>query len=159
MYIIETSTGERHAVKIEPLEDGDYEKLDKNRYFFDWKIEQSQEVYKLQIQGFSDILGLVSLQRIPNEWRIHIRLLTVSRENKGQNKKFDKIAGNLIVHAAKIAVQDYAEMACVSLRPKSEIVQHYIDKYKMRTTGITLSTEVPEILDLIKEYDHGQKEI
>ena len=154
MFIIETSNGKQHEVKIEPLEDGDYDHLDKDRYFFDWRIEQRQEVYKLQIKGSSDILGLVSLERIPSEWRIHIRLLTVSRENKGQNKKFDKIAGNLIVHAAKISVQEYAEMACVSLRPKSEIAHHYIDKYNMRKTGLTLSTEVPEILDLIKEYDH-----
>ena len=155
MYVIETFNGKRHAVTIEPLEDGDFEQLDQDRYFFDWKIEQSQEVYKLRIEGTSEILGLISLQRIPSEWRVHIRLLTVSSENKGQNKKFDKVAGNLIVHAAKIAVQDYAEMACVSLRPKSEIAQHYIDKYKMRTTGLTLSIEVPEILDLIKDYDHG----
>jgi hypothetical protein len=155
MYIIEASNGKRHPVTIEPLEDGDFEQLDEDRYFFDWKIEQNQEVYKLQIEGASEILGLVSLQRIPSEWRIHIRMLTVSSENKGRNKKYDKIAGNLIVHAAKLAVGEYAEMACVSLRPKSEIAQHYKDKYKMRTTGLTLSTEVPEILDLIKEYDHG----
>lgn len=155
MYIVDTSNGKHHTVKIELLEDRDFAQLDEDRYFFDWKIEQSQEVYKLTIESTSEILGLVSLQRIPDEWRIHIRLLTVSRENKGRNKKFDKIAGNLIVHAAKIAVQEYAEMACVSLRPKSQIAQHYIDKYKMRTTGITLSAEVPEILDLIKDYDHG----
>jgi len=43
-------------------------------------------------------------------------LITVSKENKGK-KKFDKIAGNLIIHAAKITVQEYAHMACVSLRP------------------------------------------
>lgn len=155
MHIIENSNGKRHIVTIEPLEDGDYGQLDEERYFFDWKIERHQEVYKLRIEGSSEVLGLISLQRIPSEWRIHIRLLTVSSENKGRNKKYDKIAGNLIVHAAKIAVQEYAEMACVSLRPKSELAQHYIDKYKMRTTGLTLSIEVPEILDLIKEYDHG----
>ena len=155
MYIIESSIGKRHKVIIEPLEDRDFEGLDEDRYFFDWKIERNQEVYKLQIKGNSEILGLVSLQRIPSEWRIHIRLLTVSSENKGRNKKFDMIAGNLIVHAAKIAVREYAEMACVSLRPKTELAQHYIDKYKMRTTGLTLSTEVPDILELIKEYDHG----
>lgn len=104
--------------------------------------------------GVSDILGLVSLERITNEWRIHIRLLTVSKENKGNGKKYDKIAGNLITHVAKIAVVEFGELACVSLKPKSEIAQHYIDKYNMNVTGITLSIEVPEILDLINLYDN-----
>jgi hypothetical protein len=42
----------------------------------------------------------------------------------------------------------------ISLRPKTEIAQHYIDKYKMNITGMTLSLEVPKILELIELYDH-----
>jgi hypothetical protein len=110
----------------------------------------------LRIVGSNEILGLISLERIPQEWRVHIRLLTVSIENKGREKRYDKIAGNLIAFAAKIAVRDYAEYACISLRPKSQITQHYIEKYKMNSTGITLSLEVPEILDLINLYDHEE---
>jgi hypothetical protein len=85
---------------------------------------------------------------------VHIRLLSVSNENQGKGKKYDNIAGNLIAHAAKIAVADYAELACVSLRPKSQIAQHYIDKYNMNSTGLTFSIETPEILNLIYIYDH-----
>jgi hypothetical protein len=33
------------------------------------------------------------------------------------------------------------------------IAQHYIEKYKMNITGATLSLEVPEILDLINQFD------
>ena len=132
----------------------DFSSIGKVRYFFDWKIERNQEVYKLQMTGSSDILGLVSIDRIPNEWRIHIRLLTVSKENKGNGKKYDKIAGDLITYVAKIAVLQFGELACVSLKPKSQIAQHYIDKYNMNVTGMTLSIEVPEILDLINLYDH-----
>ena len=108
----------------------------------------------MQIIGSRDILGLVSLERIPNEWRLHIRLITVSKENKGKGKRYDRIAGNLITHVAKIAILEFGELACVSLRPKSQIAQHYIDKYNMNITGITLSIEVPEILELIKLYDN-----
>lgn len=154
MQITETSSGSKHQIEIIPLEDGDYKYLNKTRYFFDWKTEKEYEIYKLQIAGSNDILGLISLERIPKEWRVHIRLLTVSIENKGENKQFDNIAGNLITHAAKIAVMDYAEYACVSLRPKSQIAKHYINKYNMTPTGMTLSIEMPEILDLIKLYDH-----
>lgn len=154
MKIIETSTRKEYPVEILPVEKDEFKTLTKERYFFDWKVERNQEVYKLQILGSREILGLVSLERIPNEWRIHIRLITVSKENKGTGKKYDRITGNLITHAAKIAILEFGELACVSLRPKSQIAQHYIDTYNMNITGITLSIEVPEILDLIKIYDN-----
>ncbi len=154
MTIVETSTGREFNVEILRAESHDFKSLGKNRYFFDWSIEKNQEVYKLCKEASSDILGLISLERIPNEWRMHIRLLTVSKENKGNGKEYDKIAGNLITHAAKIAIVEFGELACVSLRPKSQIAQHYIDKYNMNVTGITLSLEVPEILTLINNYDH-----
>ena len=154
MTIIETSTGKNYQVEIVPVEDIDYKTLGKDQYYFNWRIEKKYEVYKLRIVGSNEILGLVSLERILNEWRVHIRLLTVSIENSGKRKKYDRIAGNLIAHAAKIAVSEYAELACVSLRPKSQIAQHYIDKYNMSATGLTLSIQVPEILDLINLYDY-----
>lgn len=154
MKIIEISTGEKYSVDILPVEIDEFKTLRKERYFFDWKIEKNQEVYKLQIKGSSDILGLVSIERISQEWRIHIRLLTVSKENKGNKKKYDKIAGNLITYVAKIAIREFGELACVSLRPKSQIARHYIDKYNMNITGMTLSIEVPEIIDLINLYDY-----
>ncbi len=156
MVIIETSIGNSHRVEITLVNDQDYQKLTKKRYFFNWKEEQSFEVYKLCILGSNDILGLISLERIPNEWRIHIRLLTVSVENQGQHKTFDRIARNLIAHAAKIAVAAYAELACVSLRPKTEIAKHYIETYNMMATGLTLSIEVPEIIHLIYRFDHDE---
>ncbi len=154
MKITDTSTGNEHLVEISSVKTDEFKILHKNRYFFDWKIEKNQEVYKLQIKGSGDILGLISIERIPQEWRIHIRLLTVSKENKGNEKKYNKIAGNLIAFVAKIAIREYGELACVSLRPKSQIAQHYIDKYHMNITGMTLSIEVPEIIDLINLYDN-----
>jgi hypothetical protein len=154
MVIVETSTGNSHQVEIKLVDDADYQVITKARYFFNWKTEKHFEVYKLCIFGSSEILGLISLERIPSEWRMHIRLLTVSIENQGRNKIFNKIAGNLIAHAAKIAVASYAELACVSLRPKTEIAKHYIDTYNMTVTGLTLSIEVPEIIHLINRFDH-----
>ncbi|WP_430412982.1 N-acetyltransferase [Kordia sp.] len=154
MIIIEKATGNSHQVEIVSVETGDYKFLTKKRYFFNWKEEKNFEVYKLRIINSTDILGLISLDRIPNEWRIHIRLLTVSIENQGKNKVYNTIAGNLIAHAAKIAVLEYAELACVSLRPKTEIAKHYIEAYHMTVTGLTLSIEVPEILNLINRFDH-----
>lgn len=154
MVVVEVETGQVHKVIIRPVEKSDFKNLTKTRYFFDWKIERSQEIYKIQIEGESDILGLVSLDRIPKEWRIHIRLLTVSVENKGREKKYERIIGNLLTFVSKLAIIDYAEMSCVSLIPKSKIAKHYIEKYDMRITGMTLSLELAEILNLLTVYDH-----
>lgn len=156
MNIIEVSTGKHHPVEILPVERTDFRLLPKPRYYFDWKEERKQEVFKLVIKGQNDILGLVSIERIPSEWRIHIRLLTVSSENKGVKKVFDKIAGNLIAFVSKIAVAEFGELACVSLKPKIAIARHYMTKYKMNVTGTTLSLEVPEIITLINQYDHDE---
>lgn len=156
MNIVEVSTGKIYPIEILPIENTEYKLLSKTRYFFDWKKERDQEIYKLVMTGKNDIQGLVSVERIPSEWRIHIRLLTISKENKGKGKIFDKIAGNLITHVAKIAVAEYGELACVSLRPKSSIAQHYIDKFNMNVTGMTLSLEVPEIINLINQFDHDE---
>ncbi len=154
MVVVEVETGRTHKVIIEPVEKSDFKHLTKAKYFFDWKIERTQEIYKLQIEGQSDILGLVSLERIPKEWRIHIRLLTVSSENRGREKKYEHIIGNLLTFVSKLAVKDYAELSCVSLVPKSKIAKHYIEKYDMRITGMTLSLELAEILKLLMIYDH-----
>ena len=154
MFVVNVTTKEKYKVKIDLLKNKDYKNLTKQRYFFDWKKEQNHEVYGLCLENETDFLGLVSIERIPDEWRIHIRLLTVSRENKGKNKKYENIIGNILTYISKIAIQEYAELACVSLIPKGAIAQHYIDKFKMNITGKTLSIELKEILNWIKIYDN-----
>ena len=154
MFIIETSTGTKHEVEIKHVESSDFKNIGKKRYYFDWNVERHYELFKLSLVKSNDILGLLSIEKFHDEWRIHIRLLTVSKENKGTEKAYDRIAGNLIMFASRLAVQDFAELACVSLRPKSDIAQHYIEKYKMKSTGLTLSIEAPEIFHLINEYNH-----
>jgi len=79
--------------------------------------------------------------------------IVLPRSNFGVGGQ-DSSPQSLTAHAAKIAIVGFGELACVSLRPKSQIAQHYIDKYNMNVTGMTLSIEVPEILNLINYYDH-----
>jgi hypothetical protein len=154
MVVIDVSTRKKHLVEIVPVENEDHQSITRKRYFFDWTEERGQEVYGIRIVGTNTFIGLVSFERIPEEWRIHIRLLTVSLENVGRDKKYENIAGNLITFVAKIAVMEFAEMACVSLRPKEAIAQHYIDKFGMNVTGRTLSIEILEIMKLINTYDN-----
>lgn len=153
MYVIEIKNGLKHEVEVNPIENIDFKSVTKKEYFFNWKLEKEYEIYKINILDQSKILGLVSIERIPDEFRIHIRLLSVSSDNKGKKKLYDRIVGNLLTYIAKLAIKDYAELACVSLKPKGKVAQHYIDKYSMNITGATLSLELKNIFGLLNTYD------
>ena len=155
MVIEEVKTGDIINVEIVPVSDGDYARITKKRFWFDWKKERDQEVYKLQIQGADEILGLMSIADIKKESRIEIRLLAVSAENRVIGKRYEHIIGNLIAFAGKYSVREYGEMACVSLIPKTELTRHYIDKYHMFEAGISLCLDGRELIKLINRYDHG----
>lgn len=153
MTITEVKSKKEHEVDISPVESIDFKSITKKKYFFDWKLEKEFEILKLRIKEQSEILGLVSYEVIPEEWRIHIRLISVSVENKGKAKVYNGIIGNLLTHLSKLAIKDFAELACVSLKPKGAVAQHYVNKYGMNVTGATLSLELEEILTLIEKFD------
>lgn len=156
MYIIDVIRGEQIEVEIISIEPQDFKKITKKEYFFNWKLEKDFEIYKIIRKDASKILGLVSIERIPEEWRIHIRLLSVSADNKGKQKLYERIVGNLLTFISKLAIKDFAELACVSLKPKSSIAKHYIESYGMNITGATLSLELTEIMNLVRKYDDGK---
>ena len=62
--------------------------------------------------------------------------------------------GCFIAFIAKMAIREFGELACVSLRSKSEIAHHYMDKFSLILTVITLSIKVLEIIGLKKFYDN-----
>ncbi|MDE2392704.1 MAG: N-acetyltransferase [Cytophagales bacterium] len=151
MKVIEVRTGHVILVEIIPAELSD---LKSGNFHFDWFQEVNHLVYKLQVVKTKEILGLLSLEVFYKERFIKIRLLAVSQDNKGKNKKFDDVAGNLIAFASKLAVYNFAEDACVVIRPKTLVSKHYQEKYKMKQQGRLLSLEVPEILEVINRFDH-----
>ncbi len=155
MRIEERVSGKTHEIEIVPVIPLDYQEISKPRFWFNWNEETSNEVYKLRIEETKDILGLISLESIQRESRIEIRLLAVSRENRGENKKFDHIAGNLIAFACIRATTLFGEWACVSLTPKTLLINHYMKKYKMLQAGRSLFVDGLELIELIKRYDHG----
>lgn len=156
MYIVSANGFELIQVKIGKVKVGELRRFSKKKYFFNWREEEGQEVYKISLTNDAEVLGLISIERIAIEFRIHIRLLALSRENVGKNKKFNNVAGHLLVFVSKIAVEEYGVWACVSLRPKSILSNHYCKKYGMRKTGLTLSLEVPAILQLINNYEQHE---
>jgi hypothetical protein len=89
---------------------------------------------------------------VPEEKRIEINLLTVSIENKGRNKIYDRVAGCLIGFACSLADDKYGKDACVSLVPKTNLKKHYMQKYQMIEAGRRLCLEEETLNNIIKEY-------
>jgi hypothetical protein len=154
MIVVELKTGLNKEIDITPVDQLDYKLITKSRFWFDWKEERTNDVYKLCLKGIDDILGLVSLDIFPGESRIEIRLLSVSKENRGKDKQYDRVAGNLIAFSCMEAIKRFGAMACISLIPKTELIQHYMDKYDMLPAGNSLFLDGNELLQLIKNYDH-----
>jgi hypothetical protein len=147
-------TNLRKGIKIERVIDDDYKVITKAKYFFDWKKEKESWVYKLILNESEEILGLMSLTNFENEDRIQINLLAVSKANRGKNRIYDGIATNLIVFACREAVKLYAENACVSLIPKTELKFHYIQKYGMIDAGRQVFLEGIVLYKLLEKNEN-----
>jgi len=153
MAIIEVATGRKLKSSVTPLVNADFKQITKKRYFFDWKKERGTcDLFKLTLQGESDILGLLALIDFPQEFRVQIHLLCVSRENQGKYKIYEGIAGNLMAFAGRVAITKYFEQACISLLPKTELRSHYKSKYGMMDGGPQLFLEGARLNDLVKKY-------
>ena len=47
MYVVERINHHRHQVAIKPVLEEDYMVLTKSRFYFNWKLEKGNDVYKL----------------------------------------------------------------------------------------------------------------
>jgi hypothetical protein len=100
----------------------------------------------------TDILGVMGIIDVPEDRRIEIKLLANSKENQGRNKLFDRVAGCMIAYACNLATEKYQGDACVSLLPKTNLVNHYIQKYRMVPGGRQLYLEEETMGYIINKY-------
>lgn len=150
MYVTELATNQKHSVKVEPVTENDYKQLTKKHYYFNWKTEKGNEVYKLVLD--ETILGLMSCVQCDDK-RIEIRLLAVSKENRGKNKKFDGITGTLIAYACREAIKQFGIEGCVSLVPKTALKQYYLNSYGMSDAGWQVFLDGEKLLETIQKYE------
>ncbi|HVA98755.1 MAG TPA: N-acetyltransferase [Bacteroidia bacterium] len=153
MFITELSSEKKHKVVVEPVTKEDYKIITKRRYFFDWKTERQFSVYKLRRSDDDTILGLVSFENYQKEKWIDIRLLSVSFENRGSKKKYDRIAGTLIGYVCREAIKLYANKGCVALVPKGDLGEHYMSQYGMKDAGKRLFLDGEDLLKILNTYE------
>ena len=65
MYVIDTDNGKKLKAVISEVDKTDFKAITKSKYYFDWAAEKDFELYKLTIEGKTEILGLISIIRIP----------------------------------------------------------------------------------------------
>ncbi len=123
----------------------------KENFTFNWDLEIKNEVFKLENIVGEEIIGLISLENIPDEFRIHINLLESSIKNRGKNKQVENIAHCLIAFACK---QSFAlgYDGFVSLYPKTELIKYYIEEYNFEQLGRHLAIYGAASFNLINEY-------
>lgn len=151
MFIVEIENNEKHFVLIEQVVENDYKTITKKRYFFNWQKEKDGIVYKLMYKD--DVLGLISLHHHVSSQAIEIKLLALSKENRGAQKKFGRIAGSLIAFSCREAIKKYSSDACVFLEPKTDLKQHYIHKYGMLDAGNRVFLEGQSLINLLIKYE------
>jgi len=141
-------------VIVQRVEPSDFKDITKRQFFFRWdQLKGEADLYKLTFEDSPVILGLIALVDVPSEYRIEIKLIAVSNENRGRLKKYEGIAGCLIAYAAREALKKYDRLACISLTPKTELRRHYITKYGMKTAGQQVYAENENLWELIETYD------
>ena len=153
MYVINTGTGSKDNVEILELDKSDYKRISVKSFHFDWSTEVDYSVYKLVHVNTKEILGLVSLDEIDEESRVEIRLLASSRQNTGTNKQYERVAGNLISFAARVAIKEFGSFACISLKPKTKLRDYYKKTYTFKEGGVSLFVQGIDLLKLGMEYE------
>ncbi|MGF6850227.1 hypothetical protein QFZ51_005462 [Chitinophaga sp. W3I9] len=137
MRVLHTASGKYKEARITLLRKVELTGATKKRFDFDWEREVEIETYKITFINDDYILGLMSVQINSSERRCEIRLLELSRENRGDFKVYDRLAGCLIAFACKLSFKEGFN-GFVSLIPKTVLISHYMRKYFFSPMGAQL---------------------
>ena len=99
----------------------------KNGWAFNWKTElddNRKDVYKLTISNNPNIIqGLLSFTIEPDH--IYMNLLESAPFNRGRNKLYEGVPGNLVAYACKVSFQNGFD-GYLSFTAKTRLIDHYI---------------------------------
>lgn len=121
-------SGDSFTTDVSHLTKADLKQVTKkNGWAFNWKTElddNTKEVYKLTISNNLNIIqGLLSLTIEPDH--VYMDLLESAPFNRGRNKLYEGVPGNLVAYACKISFQ-YGFDGYLSFTAKTKLIDHYI---------------------------------
>ncbi len=148
-------TGDSFATDVSILTQQDLKNITKkNGWLFDWKSEFKnplRDTYKLTIVNNSTIIqGLISLEIKPEH--IYMHLIENAPFNKGKDKVYAGVAGNLVAFACKLSFQR-GHQGNISFISKTQLIEHYQKTLGARHFGGRLMIiETKDALQLINKY-------
>ncbi len=148
-------SGDSFSTEVSVVAVSDLKNLTKkNSWLFDWKFEYKQperETYKLTITNNQKIIqGLISLE-IKSD-HVYMHLLESSFFNKGKDKVYMGVPGNLVAFACKLSFQRGHE-GNVSFFAKTQLINHYKESLgAIHVGGRIMIIETTAALKLINKY-------
>lgn len=147
--------GESYETLVVPAKQSDRRSFFKNKgWLFDWKNEMKRKertVYKLVLKAYpTHLMGLVSLEK--REGHIFMHLLESAAINRGANKIFLGVAGNLVAFACKESLELKME-GYVAFYAKNSLLLHYEKTLGASRKGAQLMViEPPAAIRLVNHY-------
>ncbi len=113
--------------------------------------DKTKDVYNLTtINNSSIIQGLISIEDMKNH--IFIHLVENSKFNKGKNKVYQGVPGNLIAYACKITV-DKGYQGYLAFDAKTALIKHYHETlHATHFRGLRMYIETKAATRLISQY-------
>lgn len=118
-------TGKRFKTEVAALTHQEMEKEQAKDWLFNWKKElmiSGHRVFKLTITGKTNIQGWVSLSVETDH--VYMHLLESAPHNRGRNKKYWGVPGNLVAFACLLS-ETYGKDGYVAFTAKTNLVEHY----------------------------------
>lgn len=119
-------SGQRFETTLSRLVPESLSEIKKSHWSFDWRLEiltPDREVYKLcRVDEPREIQGLVSLENLNDH--IYLHLIESAKANRGKQKKFQGVAGNLFAFACRISL-DKGYGGIIAFDSKTTLIDHY----------------------------------
>ncbi len=149
-----TQTGEVFDTEIARLTDKDAKQIKKADWQFNWGKElrdKTKEVYKLTtVNNPTIIQGLLSIEDKQDHLFMH--LIESAKFNKGKDKAYFGVPGNLVAYACKVSV-DKGYEGFLAFDAKSALIKHYQESlYATHFRGQRMFIETSAALRLISQY-------
>lgn len=147
-------TGEVFDTKVIRLDESDKKSIRPAEWLFDWQAELdnlNRDVYKLATVNNPKVIhGLLCLEDKSDH--IFIHLVESANFNKGTNKMYLGVAGNLFAFACKLSFEKGYE-GYVAFDSKSALIEHYEKKLgATHFKGQRMFIETVNALKLVKKY-------
>lgn len=148
-------SGDSFATEVSILTLNDLKKITKKEgWDFNWKEEYKnpiKELYKLSIISSPHVIqGLISLEVKSDH--VYMHLIESAPFNKGKNKIYSGVAGNLVAFACKLSFQRGFE-GNISFLSKTQLIDHYEKSlHAKHFGGRVMIIENQAALRLINKY-------